>query len=304
MIRRKRIKYNEQKSAQKSLISGGFSLLFSQIFLKAHTIINKTLLEIIKLGVYIKFSKLKRRENVSVQYSFKRYEKKFLLTPEQYDKVLPSLTERLKADKYGLHTICNIYYDTGNFDLIRNSVERPAYKEKFRLRSYGVPSDDSVIFAEIKKKFDGVVYKRRVDGIPSEILDFVSEGSPLERDKQIQREIQWFLQVNEPVPKVFIGYDRIAFSGREDRDLRVTFDRNIRWRTDRLDLRMGDDGESVLSEDRIVMEIKTPAAIPLWLVEKLSENEIYPASFSKYGACYQKHILPNTFQKGSFSYVK
>lgn len=241
---------------------------------------------------------------MDIQYSFKRYEKKFLLTAEQYEKLLPFLTERLKADKYGLHTICNIYYDTEHFGLIRNSVEGPAYKEKFRLRSYGVPNEDSVIFAEIKKKSDGVVYKRRVDGNPSEILGFVSEGSFLDRDKQIQREIQWFLQVNEPVPKVFIGYDRAAFFGKEDRELRVTFDRNIRWRTDRLDLRMGDEGEPVLPEERIVMEVKTPAAIPLWLVKLLSERQIYPASFSKYGACYQRHILPNTFQKGSFSYVK
>lgn len=241
---------------------------------------------------------------MSVQYSFKRYEKKFLLTPEQYEEILPALSERMKADKYGVHTICNIYYDTENYDLIRNSVERPAYKEKFRLRSYGVPDDRSVIFAEIKKKSDGVVYKRRVDGAPSEILDFVSEGSLLDKDKQIQREIQWFLQVNEPVPKVFIGYDRIAFCGREDKELRVTFDRNIRWRTDRLDLRMGDDGEPVTSDNRIVMEVKTPAAIPLWLVKMLSDNGIYPASFSKYGTCYQKHILPNWYKKGSFSYAE
>ena len=242
---------------------------------------------------------------MGIQYSFKRYEKKFLLTARQYDEILPRLTERLRSDKYGLHTICNIYYDTENFDLIRNSVERPVYKEKFRLRSYGIPDDDSVVFAEIKKKFDGVVYKRRVDGNPSEILDFVSEGSFLDRDKQIQREIQWFLQVNEPIPKVFIGYDRVAFHGtEEDRELRVTLDRNIRWRTDRLDLRMGDEGKPILSEDMIVMEIKTPAAIPLWLVKLLGENEIYPASFSKYGTCYQKHILPDIFQKGSFSYVK
>ena len=241
---------------------------------------------------------------MGIQYSFKRYEKKFLLTREQYDNIFPSFSEKLKADKYGLHTICNIYYDTENFELIRNSVEKPVYKEKFRIRSYGVPNDDSVIFAEIKKKFDGVVYKRRVDGKTPEILDFVSEGSPLDGDKQIQSEIQWFLRVNKPVPKAFIGYDRVAYFGPEDRELRVTFDRNIRWRTDRLDLRSGDNGELILPDDMTVMEIKTPAAIPLWLVRLLCENEIYPASFSKYGTCYQKYIIQNIFQKGSFSYAE
>ena len=241
---------------------------------------------------------------MKIQYSFKRYEKKFLLTPEQFDVILPALKSRLSEEEYGLHTICSIYYDTDNFDLIRNSVERPVYKEKFRIRSYGVPNEDSVIFAEIKKKSEGIVYKRRVDGNPSEILSFVSEGYSLDRDPQIQREIQWFLHVNQPVPKVFIGYERIAMLGIEDKNLRVTFDRNIRWRRDRLDLRMGDDGEPILPDDIIIMEVKTPAAIPLWLVKMLSENEIYPASFSKYGTCYQQYILPNAFQKGSFSYVK
>lgn len=241
---------------------------------------------------------------MSIQYSFKRYEKKFLLTPEQRSDILPVLKERLREDKYGLHTICNVYYDTENFDLIRNSVEKPVYKEKFRIRSYGVPDDSSVIFAEIKKKFEGVVYKRRVDGKLPEILSFVSEGSVLDRDKQIQREIQWFLQVNGPAPKVFIGYDRIALLGKEDKELRVTLDNNIRWRSDRLDLRLGDDGDPVLPGGMTVMEIKTPAAIPLWLVRLLCEHEIYPTSFSKYGACYQQNIIPNLFKKESFAYVK
>lgn len=241
---------------------------------------------------------------MGIQYSFKRYEKKFLLTQEQYSSILPMLTARLKEEKYGLHTICNIYYDTENFALIRNSVERPAYKEKFRLRSYGVPDDDSVIFAEIKKKSGGVVYKRRVDGNSSEILNFVSEGTSLNQNEQIQKEIQWFLQVNGPLPKVFIGYERRAFFGIEDRELRVTFDQNIRWRSDRLDLRKGDDGELILPDNNIVMEIKTPAAIPIWLVRLLCENGIYPVSFSKYGTCYQQYIIPKLFKKESFAYVK
>ncbi|MCH5194932.1 MAG: polyphosphate polymerase domain-containing protein [Oscillospiraceae bacterium] len=241
---------------------------------------------------------------MGIQYSFKRYEKKFLLTPEQYKKILSALKDRLKEEKYGVHTICNIYYDTENYDLIRTSVERPVYKEKFRLRSYGVPTDDSIMFAEIKKKSEGVVYKRRVDGFPSEILDFVSGDVPLDRDPQIQREISWFLQVNKPVPKVFIGYERVAYLGPKDEGLRVTFDWNIRWRDERLDLRLGDDGQLIIPDEIIIMEVKTPSAIPLWLVKLLSENKIYPASFSKYGTCYQRHILPNVFMKGSFAYAE
>ena len=241
---------------------------------------------------------------MDIQYSFTRYEKKFLLTPEQYKIILPAIKEQLREEKYGVHTICNIYYDTDAYDLIRTSVERPVYKEKFRLRSYGVPDEDSIIFAEIKKNSEGVVYKRRVDGAPSDILDFVTNGTPLDADPQIQREIGWFLQVNKPVPKVFIGYERAAFLGTKESGLRVTFDRNIRWRDERLDLRLGDDGELIIPEERIVMEVKTPSAIPMWIVKLLGENKIYPASFSKYGTCYQKHILPNAFMKGSFAYAE
>lgn len=241
---------------------------------------------------------------MGIQYSFKRYEKKFLLTPEQKDKILPAIKEKLREEKYGVHTICNIYYDTDSYDLIRTSIERPVYKEKFRLRSYGVPNEDSVIFAEIKKKSEGVVYKRRVDGSPSEILDFVTGGTSLDADRQIQREISWFLQVNKPVPKVFIGYERAAFLGTKEDGLRVTFDWNIRWRDERLDLRLGDDGDLILPEEKIVMEVKTPSAIPMWIVKLLGENKIYPCSFSKYGTCYQNHILPNAFQKGSFAYAE
>lgn len=241
---------------------------------------------------------------MSIQYSFKRYEKKFLLSHEQYSEILPVLMSNLQEEEYGTYTVCNVYYDTDNFDLIRNSVEGPAYKEKFRLRSYGVPDEDSTVFAEIKKKSDGVVYKRRVDGKPSEILDFVSGGSMLDRDKQIQREIQWFLHVNSPVPKVFIAYDRIAFFSENDTELRVTLDQNVRWRDDRLDLQLGDSGELIMPDNSIVMEVKTPAAIPMWLVKLLSGSGIYPVSFSKYGACYQRHIIPKVFQKGSFAYVE
>lgn len=230
---------------------------------------------------------------MQIQHSFKRYEKKFLLTAEQQRHVLPIILQHMRPDEYGVHTICNIYYDTANFSLIRASVEQPAYKEKFRLRSYGVPSESGRAFAEIKKKFDGVVYKRRVDGTMADIRRFVQSARPLADDLQIQREIQWFLKVNAPEPKAFIGYERIAYEGREDSSLRLTFDWNMRWRTDCLDLCAGDDGQLILPDNRIIMEVKTPAAVPLWLTRAMSEEGVYPASFSKYGTCYQNFIAKN-----------
>lgn len=141
-----------------------------------------------------------------------------------------------------------------------------------------------------KKKFDGIVYKRRIKGEFAEIQRFLSgDYLPLE-DEQIQRESHWFLHRYPLAPKVFIGYDRAAFVDKNDPELRITFDQNIRWRRDRMDLRAGADGSPVLPEDGIVMEIKLSRAAPLWLVSLLSEFSIYPTSFSKYGTCYWRYL--------------
>lgn len=238
-----------------------------------------------------------------IQYSFQRYEKKFILTPEQHQELLPLLEPWMEADKYGEYTICSLYYDTETFELIRTSVAKPPYKEKFRLRSYGVPNEDDKVFGEIKKKFDGVVYKRRVAAPLAEMEQFLSGGELSDESPQIQREIHWFLRCHAVEPKVFIGYDRTALAGREDPDLRITFDRNIRWRTHQLDLRAGDHGQPVLPEERVIMEIKIPQAVPLWLVRALDRIRAYPAGFSKIGSCYQLHLAGKVFAPTMFAPV-
>lgn len=230
-----------------------------------------------------------------IQRTFQRYEKKYILTPEQFHKLLFDLQAKMKEEEYGLHTICNIYYDTPTYDLIRSSLKKPVYKEKFRLRSYGTPNKDDYIFAEIKKKYNGIVYKRRVEACSEAIQEFLQNGKRIQHNKQIQQEIQWFLHSYSPVPKVFIGYERIALVGEEDSDLRITFDQNIRWRSEELDLLYGDKGELLLEEEKIIMEVKVAATIPLWLVSLLSEYKIYPITFSKYGTCYQRYIAAKVF---------
>ena len=233
-------------------------------------------------------------------HSFERYEKKYILTRAQYEAILPKIRKFTVPDIYGQYTICNIYYDTEQFDLIRQSLRKPYYKEKFRVRSYGVPGDGSNIFAEIKKKSGDIVYKRRIDGSPDEIDAFLCKGAPLSDNRQIQNEIRWFMKQNRPSPKVFIGYDRIAYAGIEDPEFRITFDRNIRYRLHDLDLRSGDHGDPVTDDDTVVMEVKIKDAMPLWLVPILSSNRIYPGSFSKYGACYERFIAREAFKPSVF----
>lgn len=226
----------------------------------------------------------------ATQLTFRRVEKKYLLTRKQYRLLRGALCEYLEEDDYPKSTICNVYYDTPDYLLISRSLEKPVYKEKFRLRSYGVPEEDGKVFMEIKKKYDGVVYKRRVRACEHDAVDYMNGGpEPQVGNRQIMSEIDWFCRTYKKLqPGMFLAYDRYAFKAKSDPELRITFDWNIRFRTDHMDLVYGDYGEYLFDEDLCVMEIKIPGAAPLWLTQILSALEIYPTSFSKYGRCYQK----------------
>ena len=177
----------------------------------------------------------------------------------------------------------SLYYDWEDFRLIRSSIEQPVYKEKLRLRSYNVPGAEDQVFVELKKKYKGIVYKRRVQMREREAEEYLAGGeSPLAAD-QISREIDWFLKTNPVRPKVLIACDRRAYVGREEPGLRLTFDSSIRWRDTQLSLTAGDFGRELLEEGQVLMEIKMPESAPLWLAELLSSLEIFPRSFSKYG---------------------
>ena len=230
---------------------------------------------------------------MKVQNSFRRYEKKYFLTEEQYNTFIKAIEPFVKADEYGEYTICNIYYDTDDYSLIRQSIEKPIYKEKLRVRSYGVPEKDGRVFVEIKKKFDGVVYKRRITTTPALAKPILKGIRSVGENEQILKEIEYFQSFHKTSPKVFIAYDRQAFQGIENSELRITFDKNMRYRLDRLDLTEGDDGEPITDNGKLLMELKIPGACPLWLTKILSEMKLNSVSFSKYGACYLNHSLAN-----------
>lgn len=236
-----------------------------------------------------------------MQFSFKRYEKKYMLMPDQLTRMLAGMENHMRADEFGRYTICNIYYDTDDFRLIRTSLEKPVYKEKLRMRSYGVPNDRDEVFVELKKKYDSVVYKRRTVMRAGEAVSYIHDGIVPEREDQICREIDWFMHSYHPTPKVYIAYDRTAFAGLENSELRITFDTNLRWRDRALDLRAGDYGETLLSPENILMEIKIPGTTPVWLAHLLSEIGAFHMSFSKYGVWYTQNILgrnlPETIRK-------
>lgn len=219
---------------------------------------------------------------------FNRYEKKYLLAEPDYRLLRARLSPFMQPDQYGQHTICNIYYDTENDLLIDRSVAGPVYKEKLRLRSYGVPSAGSGVFLEIKKKYGGVVNKRRIQLELREAYDYIERGLRPRQDSQILREIDFFLRRYPLTRRLFLAYDRVALSAREDSAFRVTFDKNIRTRRELPGLENGDWGEPLLPAGTYLMETKIMGATPLWFAKILSELRIYPVSFSKYGSLYKK----------------
>ncbi len=232
---------------------------------------------------------------------FNRHEQKYLLDSKTFNKVLTVMDEHMQLDKYNVdhrpYTISNIYFDTDDNNLIRTSLSKPKYKEKLRLRSYGVPSADSKVFLEIKKKVGGIVNKRRTVLNLSEAYGFVSSGKPpiLKEymNKQVVSEIEYFLKIYDLKPKVYLAYDRIAYFDRTDPDLRISFDRNIRSRRYNVALEDGDYGESLLPDGTYLMEIKTSKAFPLWLTQMLAEYDIKRRSFSKYGTEFTNQLQMN-----------
>ncbi|HBN56035.1 MAG TPA: molecular chaperone [Lachnospiraceae bacterium] len=221
------------------------------------------------------------------QTVFNRYEKKYLMPAPVYHSLREKLAPYMQEDAYGLHTICNIYYDTPDSALIRRSIEKPAYKEKLRLRSYGIPDLDTKVFLEIKKKYHKIVNKRRIQLSLSEAYKYVEQGIRPQEKNQILQEIDFFLFRYPLSRSLYLAYDRLALYGKEDVGFRVTFDMNIRSRRTRMGLEEGDHGALLLPEDYYLMETKVMGTTPLWFSRILSELSVYPVSFSKYGNIYK-----------------
>lgn len=234
----------------------------------------------------------------SYQGVFKRCEKKYLLNEHQLRELCKVLNSHMTLDDYGAHTISNVYLDTDDWALIRASVEKPLYKEKLRLRSYGIPSAEDPVFLELKKKFDGTVYKRRTQMTLTSMQHYLTRARNDEPAQQILNEISWFMDRYNPTPKVFIAYERRAYCGNHDPALRVTFDTGIRYRETALELSKGTWGTPILPRGTVLMEIKIAGAMPMWLGQALSQQGIFPTSFSKYGYIYQNYLSHDSANKG------
>lgn len=219
-------------------------------------------------------------------YVFRRVEKKYLLNKKQRYTFLKDIKKYLQEDKYFKSKICNIYFDNIHNDLIVSSLEKPPFKAKLRLRSYDVPKLNDDVFLEVKSKYKGIVGKRRIRLKLKDFYSYLEKG--IMEDSQIMREINYYFNYYDLKPYIFVAYDRVSYRGIDDENLRITIDANLRSRKDKLRLELGNEGDNFFDEETYIMEIKVLDAMPLWLTNILSKNEIYPTSFSKVGNIYRK----------------
>lgn len=239
---------------------------------------------------------------MAYQTVFKRYELKYLLTKEQKSRVLEAMAPHMALDEFGRSTIRNIYFDTDSYYLIRHSIEKPAYKEKLRLRSYSQAAPDSTVFVELKKKYKHVVYKRRISMPEKEAMAWICRGRQCPKASQISEEIDYLLDFYDTLePKVFLSYEREAYYSQDDSNFRITFDDTILCRQCDFSLCSKVYGTPILPDGMILMEIKCSGGIPLWMTRVLTKEGIFKTSFSKYGTAYKTIIFPKLTEVAAYA---
>lgn len=233
-----------------------------------------------------------------VNYVFRRREQKYLLDAAQRQAIEQAMLVHMERDPYEDTAVCNVYYDTPDHRLIRRSLERPVYKEKLRLRSYGPVEPGQKVFLEMKKKYKGIVYKRRISLPEREAVAYMADpNAKLEQHGQIGREIDYFKQFYGVLqPSVYLSYDRLAWHDPGDSDLRITLDCNVCYRMHDMSLTSPAGGERLIELEQSLLEVKTGTAMPLWLTGVLSAHQIRKISFSKYGTAYLR-LLKNQMRE-------
>lgn len=228
---------------------------------------------------------------------FDRIEKKYLITVADQKNLIKLIRKNMKKDHYFKSEVFNLYFDNDNYDLITQSIDWTDFKEKLRARSYG---GYDRVFLEIKTKLRGkennVGYKRRVMITHDDFAIFIKKQQKLEvlaqkavetaNDLQIAKEVDYLVSQFNLKPKILITYNRESY--KTDDGLRITFDRNLKYRDQNLSLAKRINDKIYFKDDHnIIMEVKAPGVIPLWLVKKLSELKLYPQQFSKIGKIYR-----------------
>ena len=239
--------------------------------------------------------------------TIERVEEKYLITKHQKTVLMKKISERLEHDDFYKEQIISLYLDSDNYDLAIKTLDRPNFRLKVRVRSYDVPTPSKRVFFEVKTKLKTekrkVGNKRRLVLPLKDFYAYINKGQDLEelakkaskgdaQQCQVARELDYLVKVYDLKPKILISSDRTAFKGKFNEDFRLTFDENLRFRTQKLRLEKTGSWEKYFPNTSdpkrsIIMEVKTMHAMPPWFVAELGELHIYPVRFSKYGKIYQ-----------------
>ncbi len=229
--------------------------------------------------------------------SFARVETKYMLTVAQERQIEDALAQQgFRWMDFGDPTVQSLYYDTPDYQLIRASLDRPVYKEKLRLRAYGKPERVTMSFIEIKKKYRGVVYKRRVSQPLAAAFAELNSGRVGAEGGQVGQEAEWMVRRYGLQPKAVITYDRDAWFSDRWPDVRITFDRNLSFRQSDFSLASQASNTALTLPTQRLMEIKTGGSYPFWLSRLLQAVHAERIHFSKYGLAYVKYIQPKSME--------
>ncbi|PPA70267.1 polyphosphate polymerase domain-containing protein [Jeotgalibacillus proteolyticus] len=227
------------------------------------------------------------------QEIFKRYEIKYLIPFKQYlslrEKLLPYMTFDTYGNPEGKYNIVSLYYDSDDYSIYYETRNKLRFRQKLRLRIYDQADLNSTAFFEIKQKFKNVVNKRRtsiplneayaLSDLDYDDIDFAAFNAS---NPQILKEAMHFKQLYQLKPEVVVSYDRQAFSGIYEKDLRVTFDYNLMCRNHDLSIENGPQGLNFVDPGMVVLEVKVSETVPFWLARLLSEFDCSKQSVSKF----------------------
>ena len=225
------------------------------------------------------------------QSIFERVESKYVLTRQQYEVLMAKIADRIEPDLFPHSDISSLYFDTNDYSMARSALDRDGYREKLRLRSYGLHDDASEVFLELKKKYQGVTYKRRQAVSYRSAMDYLLfETKPT--DTQIMNEIDYLMKKRPDLkPRVLIRYQRDSFMSKDDPSVRITFDYDVQYSLKNLMLKNTTPEEKLTDDNTIIMEIKSLKSMPLWLARELDDLKAFPGNFSKYGQIYINKIM-------------
>ena len=230
-----------------------------------------------------------------------RYEFKFPISYDDMDRLMDDLIPYVKSDKhvneYGIYTISSLYMENDCKDCYYETINGDPFRQKVRLRVYGKQAfKDSDAFLELKNKINGLVVKRRINMKLSDAVNFMNDcakngnsakiESYKNADSQILKEIRQVIATKKLKPAVIVSYERLPLVAIDDESLRITFDFNLRSRSDALDQTEGTGGLRRCPKNVAILEIKTNKPLPYWLTKILAKYNYRNQTFSKYCSHY------------------